>query len=362
MTPYAKDFTSTCYLGIWHPASALNPWSRFSLGKAAGLQEHPLSQKLAFRLAKLQRMEAGLLYPSSLHLFWEVFDFLQQQKSGIAIADDAYPVARWAIRGQQPHQFIRSFQADKLKSLQQLVHHFARNGRKPVVVTDGWSLQRRQVAPLAEYLSILQPYGGWLVIDDTQSLGIWGYRPDAEHPYGRGGGGTIPYLGLKSGSIICGSSTAKGLGVPVAVLSGAHEVIQAIKATSKIRWHCSPPSIASLSALDHALKVNEERGEILRRMLWKRVRHALIHMQQPGTNTEWNIFPLQGIRITHTPLRKRLYHQLQIHGFRTLYSKKEIGLLFRADIHTETINTLMSIIGRTLGIGPNKKHYARFYR
>ena len=53
-------------------------------------------------------------------------------------------------------------------------------------------------APLTDYLKILRTWGGHLIIDDTQALGILGSHPGPDVPYGRGGGGSYNGKGFMS--------------------------------------------------------------------------------------------------------------------------------------------------------------------
>jgi 8-amino-7-oxononanoate synthase len=63
------------------------------------------------------------------------------------------------------------------------------------------------------------------------------------------------------------SSLAKGFGVPVSALSGSGDVVRWFEERSETRVHCSPPSVAVIHATEHALVVNQERGDALRQLL-----------------------------------------------------------------------------------------------
>jgi hypothetical protein len=51
---------------------------------------------------------------------------------------------------------------------------------------------------MARYLESARAFEGYLIMDDTQALGIFGYAPDAEAPYGHGGGGMLRRAGLRT--------------------------------------------------------------------------------------------------------------------------------------------------------------------
>ena len=92
---------------------------------------------------------------------------------------------------------------------------------RPVIVADGFCPGCGRPAPLYEYLHCVTGRGGYVVLDDTQALGIWGTGPGSKNPYGSGGGGPLRLHGLRSPRVILGSSLAKGFGVPLAGLSGS---------------------------------------------------------------------------------------------------------------------------------------------
>ena len=67
------DFTSALYLGFNHPSASLPPWGALTLGRPAALEEPTGGPALAQELTRLIGGEAGIVYPSTLHLFRDVF-------------------------------------------------------------------------------------------------------------------------------------------------------------------------------------------------------------------------------------------------------------------------------------------------
>ena len=122
-------------------------------------------------------------------------------------------------------------------------------------------------APITDYLELTRSRNGLLILDDTQALGMLGQSPGRGDPYGRGGGGSLRYCGASGPDVILVSSLAKGFGVPAALISGAAAVIGDFEARSETRIHTSPPSAAVMEAARHALAVNRQRGDTIRRGL-----------------------------------------------------------------------------------------------
>jgi 8-amino-7-oxononanoate synthase len=261
-----------------HPSAALAPWAGLSSGRPAALAETMGATPVAAALAQLTGCEAGMLLPSTLHLFWDLFMSLPRNAAFFVDAG-AYPVARWGVervvaRGAKSHQFAHYDASDLARQLARS----ASAGGTPVVVIDGFCPACGVPAPLREILAELRRYEGLLVVDDTQALGIFGESPGARSgalrvpEYGWGGGGMLRFADIKGPDIVIASSLAKAFGVPVAMLAGAKSFVTRFARSSATRVHCSPPSVAVVHAAERALAVNAERGDALRLRLAHLVR------------------------------------------------------------------------------------------
>ncbi|PUA30748.1 MAG: hypothetical protein B0W54_09905 [Cellvibrio sp. 79] len=288
------DFTSALYLGLGHASHQLKGWEQLSLGRPAILEEPPGAGQVAANLSQLQGMEASVLLPSTLHLFVDAFECFATAGSAIYLDDANYPITRWGaeraiLRGIPLRSFARRDPRDLLWQLAQ----GAREGLRPLVVADGICPATGQVAPLGEYLEIVRHFGGLLLIDDTQALGLLGRNPDKRRPYGYGGGGVPGYLGLTGADLLIGASLAKAFGAPVAALSGSQRLIQRFKAGSLSRLHCSPPSVAVIQAAARALAVNIRYGDQLRAQLAENILHFRQGLGRLDISVDGGLFPVQ---------------------------------------------------------------------
>src|SRR5687768_1303731 len=111
------DFTSALYLGFRNPASQVPPWQQLTTGVPAALKEPFINQWVADQVAKMQGLERGVVSPSSLHLFWDVFG--QTGQNTIILADDKlYAVARWGLeRAAARGARVINFKHQNLKDL-----------------------------------------------------------------------------------------------------------------------------------------------------------------------------------------------------------------------------------------------------
>jgi 8-amino-7-oxononanoate synthase len=151
---------------------------------------------------------------------------------------------------------------------------------------------------MAAYLDSVRVYGGQLVIDDTQALGIYGHSERGNAPYGRGGGGSLRWHNIGGDEVVVIASLAKGLGAPMAVLAGSHVIVQRFEEQSETRVHCSPPSIAAMHAAEHALHVNDQCGDELRRRLAQNVRRFRQRLAQAGLAARDGVFPMQTLKLS----------------------------------------------------------------
>jgi 8-amino-7-oxononanoate synthase len=89
------------------------------------------------------------------------------------------------------------------------------------------------------------------------------------------------------------SSMAKAFGVPLAVLSGSEEIVERFETESETRTHCSPPSVATVHAAEHALRLNRDRGDAARLRLSCLVRHFRSRLEELGLAATGGLFPVQ---------------------------------------------------------------------
>ena len=290
------DFTSSLYLDMRHPSRTIGAWPQLTTGKPAALEPPAHAATLARALARLTGCDSAVLLPSTLHLFFDLFEMMRHDGISLHIDSGAYPIARWAAQRASalgvPIRVFRHFDHDDARVS---VGEAAATGLRPVIVTDGFCPSCSRSAPLREYLRSVAHAGGRLVIDDTQSVGIWGAQPTPRNPYGQGGGGSLRLYDIRSTRVVMGASLAKGFGAPVAVLAGGAALINRFERCSGTRAHASPPSAAVLQAAARALSLNARHGDERRRRL-----AALVHGFQSRIGATCvavpqSLFPVQGL-------------------------------------------------------------------
>jgi 8-amino-7-oxononanoate synthase len=313
------DFSSSLYLGLRHASRSLAPWTRLTSGKPSALVESAGATAVAAALAALIGGERAVLVPSTLHLFWDLFGIRAGDVITIYVDAGAYPIAQWGVeRAAARGTAVRFFAHHNVDALRRLLTHDVRPGLRPLIVADGFCPRCGQPAPVSEYLDAARRFGGSLLIDDTQALGIFGHSPGPGAPYGHAGGGTLRRWGIAGPDVLIGASLAKAFGTPVAVLSGGAVEVRRFVTLSETRVHCSPPSVATIHAAAHALEINRTRGDALRLRLAGLVGRFRARLAENGLSVSGGLFPVQRVAVPPEHDTFLLYDRLLRLGVRAV--------------------------------------------
>jgi 8-amino-7-oxononanoate synthase len=318
------DFSSALYLGLRHGSGELRPWAQLTTGVPAALEPPPGAEQIASRLARLIGTDAATLAPSTLHLFWDLLSQLLDRGATVYVDEHAYPIARWgAERAAARGVRLRLFAHHDTAALCRALRADAPHRRPPVVLADGLCPGCGRVAPTSAYLAVVQRFGGRLVIDDTQALGVLGAGPGPAFPFGRGGGGSLRWHGLSRSGIVAGASLAKGFGVPVAVLAGPPDVVARFRTEGETRVHCSPPSVPVLRAAEHALDTNAAHGDALRNRLAGLLRRLRERLAAIGLWARGGLFPVQELALPPAVDPAHVHRRLLGLGIRSVVRRGE---------------------------------------
>src|SRR5215210_5420046 len=171
------DFTSSLYLGMKHASDELSHWSQLTTGVPAALHEPLLSKQISQYIAQMQGLQKGVSAPSTLHLYYDLFEFLGNRRITLFIDEHVYPISKCGIEKLQVKRVpIYSFRHLNENHLFELVREKLRRSTVPIVITDGWCSLCGKPAPIKNYSKIVNRFGGHIIIDDTQAFGILGER------------------------------------------------------------------------------------------------------------------------------------------------------------------------------------------
>lgn len=320
------DFSSALYLGMKHPAATLGDWTALTTGKPAALQEAPAARALASQLALLQGLPAATLLPSTLHLFLDLFAMLAGEPLVVLVDDGAYPVAR---RGAAASGLpLRVFRRGDVDGAARLARTWHLAGRRPLILADGVCPGVPGLPPLAEYAALARGGGGYLLLDDTQALGL----------LGPGGAGSVALHGLGGDGLLVGASLAKAFGAPLAVLGGGAAMIARFERHSQTRLHGGAPSCVALAAGLRAMALNQRHGDVLRARLLARVRQLRGALASAGIACRGGLFPVQSVPLAPGVDVMALHAALRADGYETVPAGRGVlTLLLRADHHVADV-------------------------
>ena len=320
------DLTGACYLALQHARDELRPWDQLTSGAPAAMTSCSDAEALAESLASVQGRERAVLGPSTLHLYADLFGLLSAKGIAVYVDAGAYPISRWGVeRAAGRGVPVRQFAHHDPAALRDQIEADAGYRLRPIVVADGFCTICGEPAPIGAYIEAVHAFGGQLILDDTQALGILGHAPTADAPYGRGGGGSLRWHGLEGSEVLVISSMAKGFGVPLAVLAGSEAMVRWFEAESETRVHCSPPCRAVTHAAEHALAVNESDGDAIRLRLAERVQQFRSGIHAAGFSASGGLFPVQTLAPLADLDGPRLHDHLEQRGIRTLLLDRHAG-------------------------------------
>lgn len=359
------NFSSVLYLGFRHESRSLKPWVQFTKGVPAALESPPGAIEVARKLAALQGHEEAVLAPSTLHLFWDLFDIVNRDSIMICVDESVYPIIQWGVEhGTARGIPLMKFRHHDVETLQQQLEQNALRGKHPVVVTDGFCTKCGRPAPIHSYMEILRPSGGYLFMDDTQALGILGHSPNPNAPYGLGGGGLLRWSNTQGYNVITISSLAKAFGVPIAVFASDRDITELFRLRSRTRVYCSPPSIPAINAAKHALDINHTHGDTLRSHLAKLVSRFRSKLARIGLLSRGGLFPVQTLEFEKAVCATQIHELLLQWGIRTVLSQgrlsKEIRISFLITaLHRESdIDYAVDKLTQAIEICRERKHLA----
>ena len=266
------NFASSDYLGLSsHPlviaaaCAAAQQWG-VSLGMPDVLAAPHLSRALETRFARLTGQEQALLLSSTTHIALDLLPLLAGSEAVILLDEWAYPISVDGARAAQQRgarlvRFAHNDPADLERKLRA-----SAGAQRKIIVVDGVYPAGSSRAPLARFAQIAGQHGALIYVDDAHGTGILGTRPQGHPPYGRGGGGTPLFYGVRGG-IIHTASLSKAFGVPLALAAGPSSLIEDLRQRSEARVHSSPPAVPVIAAALAALRLNERIGDSLRRRL-----------------------------------------------------------------------------------------------
>lgn len=244
-----------------------------------------LCEEIEARVVDLLGAEDALVLPTVTHIHTSVIPalagggtLLVDQRADRTIHDGA---ALAGARGAT----VRSFAHHDLDELDRLLRG-GRGSRPGMILVDGVDAMTGNVADLRGFAALAREHDAMLYVDDVHGFGVIGERSDEElAAYGTRGNGIVRHLDETYESIVLVGAFAKAYSSPPAFVACPPAIKRMLLSAPDL--HCGPSPVASLATVLEGLRVNEQRGEILRARLARltgRVLDRLDELDIPTTN------------------------------------------------------------------------------
>lgn len=341
------DFTSGLFLGLVHAdACGTGP---LTSGVPPVLRESEGGLALAAAVARSQGAERGLLARSSLHGLVDVLESAAGRGGLVLVDEHAYPISHWAAAvARSRGATVRTYRHHDVTDARRRTDR--RHAGRTVLLTDGWCGGCLRPAPLPGLRSAARSAGGTLVVDDSLAAGVLGRRSPRAPLLGSGGAGTGAWLGMRSGGVVWVSSMAKGMGAPVAVVTGPDRVLAPVAWSGPARTHATGPSRCDVAALRTAwLDPTLDRRRLRLAAIVSRVRRHLARAGLPPTGLP---FPVVAVDAGGGAANLTLHRWLAARDVATLLTRASctarprLTICLRADHGDDEVEALLRGIGR----------------
>jgi 8-amino-7-oxononanoate synthase len=178
-------------------------------------------------------------------------------------------------------------------------------GQRPLVVTDGVFATSGRVPPLADYVALLEAYGGQLFVDESHAFGV----------VGEGGRGAGEYCGVLS-RIATGATLSKAFCVQGAVVGCSQTTANRLRAVPPIGGACAGSPLSAAAAVASLTYV--ARHPELRKDLHATTSYLRMRVRELGVETVDSPAPIVafrwGNRADMLALQRRLFDRgIHIH-------------------------------------------------
>jgi 8-amino-7-oxononanoate synthase len=279
-------FSGTGYLGLQnHPeviASAGGALQRYGVSTATsrgGYGEHPLYDQFSDEARAFLDCEK-VLYFSSGYLGASILMQGAGRSGDHIFLDEAAHYSLWDA-AQSFNRVTSPFHHCDPDHLRRIMREELISGERPVVLTDGIFPISGEIAPLPDYLEILDEYHGMVIVDDAHALGV----------LGENGRGTADEFQIHSEDCLTSASLAKALGGFGGIIWGKTYWIDHLEQRSGFCLGASPPPLVVTAASTAGLRLARE-NPAWRETLWRNVLQARNGLRGMGIDMEMTRSPI----------------------------------------------------------------------
>lgn len=279
-------FSGTGYLGLQsHPEvlqAASDCLARYGFSTATsrgGYGEHPIYILLEKEICAYFNIEKSITLPSG-YMGMSILIQAEGTSADHLFIDSNAHYSIWdAVTFS--HKPVTPFHHLNPESLRKKIQEELLPREIPVVISDAVFPVSGEIAPLPEYLSTLQPFGGRIYLDDAHGMGVLG-----EH-----GRGILDYFGIDAINCKVSGTLSKALGGYGGIITGESDWIDHLEKNSGLCAGASPPPIVTAAASAKALSIARGNPQ-LRDQLWANVKQARASFNRLGWELEDTPVPI----------------------------------------------------------------------
>ena len=171
-------------------------------------------------------------------------------------------------------------------------------GQTPLVMSDGLFPTLGRIAPLPDYLEVLEPFGGLVWLDDAHPVGILG-------PNGRG---TADHHGIDSDRVFSGGTLSKAFGGFGGIVPGPANHVGRVRSGPVMIGASAPPSPVAAATLE-GLKLVAASPE-WRQQLWDNARLLKDGLHRLGLDVDQTEVPIAAFTLESAERMRQVHSQL----------------------------------------------------
>jgi len=278
---WLADFASCNYLGFDLDEEILDAIPEYT----AKWGTHPswsriiaspvLYEQIEEQLAELCGTEDALTLPTITHIHFSVLPVLAAGGTVFLDSRSHKTVFDGAMAAKATGADVKTIGHNNLDRLQARLA--SNDWKRPgVIALDGVNSMTGNLPDLVEYARLAREHDAILYVDDAHGFGIIGERhPDELSPYGTNGNAIVRYLGESYDNVVLIGALSKAYSSLMAFLAVPTGLKTLLKSTAPPYVYSGPSPVASLATVLEGLRVNRERGDRIRAVLYNRTKRIL---------------------------------------------------------------------------------------
>ncbi|NTU75406.1 MAG: aminotransferase class I/II-fold pyridoxal phosphate-dependent enzyme, partial [Anaerolineaceae bacterium] len=180
---------------------------------------------------------------------------------------------------------IITFNHLSAEHLKECLRRELKPGQRPLIMSDGLFPISGELAPVLDYLPLIEEFDGWLALDDAHASGVMGEN----------GRGTLDYYQVQHPRCIASHTLSKALGGYGGVIAGSTELIDMLDRNSKVYVAASPPPLVAAAAAAKAMEIARTHPE-MRVKLRENIAHARQGIRELGWDLNELPIPITCLR------------------------------------------------------------------